>query len=72
VRELLAMSNGRLEAEWGQTAQILAMLANTNRDPKKPPIPVERFNPFAVKKRTKPDYYISAGKLGKMIGRKKD
>jgi hypothetical protein len=40
------MLRARRRAEWARTAEILAMLYNTNRDPKNRAIPAERFNPY--------------------------
>ena len=35
MRQLLWMADGRSRSLWGHTAALLAMLANTHRDPKK-------------------------------------
>ncbi len=35
LRQLLAMSEARIEQAWNHTAAVLAMLANINRDPRK-------------------------------------
>jgi len=45
------MAKSRLRAEWAQTSEVLAMLANANRDQKKKPSPFKSsdFNPFAQK-----------------------
>jgi hypothetical protein len=49
----MAMQRGRMEMEWGQTAALLAMTANANRDPKKRPQPFmpDDFNPMAARKK---------------------
>ena len=48
------MAEGRLASEWNQTAELLCVLYNVNRDTqkRKDPFTAEDFNPFAV--RTKP------------------
>lgn len=44
------MAEGRQESQWGQTAEVLAMLYNLNRDPKRSkPATARDFNPFAPK-----------------------
>ena len=40
------MAEGRGRAEWAQTSAILAMLANTHRDPKKSALHPKDFNPY--------------------------
>ena len=35
MRQLVWMADGRSRSLWGHTAALLAMLANTHRDPKK-------------------------------------
>lgn len=42
------MTDGRIREEWARTSAVLAMLANTVRDPKKKPSPytAAEFNPF--------------------------
>lgn len=46
------MVRGKAESQWQQTASILAMLANANRDTKKTPKPftADDFNPFSETK----------------------
>jgi len=46
MRELAEMAEGRLRAEWTQTAEVLAMVFNMNRAPDTKPIPAWRLNPF--------------------------
>lgn len=48
LRELLWMADGRGRSAWSHTAQILAMIANANRNPKKKPSPFkpEEFFPY--------------------------
>ncbi len=43
------MATGRGRMEWAQTAEILTVLYNANRDPKKKPKPYRPsdFNPYA-------------------------
>ena len=43
------MADARAELEWTQTAEVLAMIANVNRDTKRKPTPYrsEQFNPYA-------------------------
>ena len=47
----MLMAEGRQKAEWGQTASIMALLANCHRDPKKRPRP---FAPDEFMPRAKP------------------
>jgi len=56
LRELVWLAEARGSHEWEQTAAVLAMLANTHRDPKKRPTPYKPndFNPFAVERAEKP------------------
>lgn len=48
LRELLIMAEGRQRSQWNQTASILAMIANVNRDTSKRSTPFrpDEFNPF--------------------------
>jgi hypothetical protein len=46
LRELSDMAEGRLQAEWTQTAEVLAMIYNMNRAPKTKVIQAWRLNPF--------------------------
>ncbi|GHT12321.1 hypothetical protein FACS1894170_06990 [Planctomycetales bacterium] len=73
LRTLIWMAEGKQSADWNRTSHLLALLININRDTKKSRVvkPAE-LNPFAVKKKEKPDFYISAAQLGKVIGGKKD
>ncbi len=50
LRELLWMAEGRGRSAWSHTAEILAMLANTHRDPKKRAVKSGAFNPYAQEK----------------------
>ena len=47
----MLMAEGRQKAEWGQTASIMALLANCHRDPKKRPRP---FAPDEFMPRSRP------------------
>lgn len=40
------MAEGRLQMEWAQTSEILALIYNANRPPKFKAIPSWKFNPF--------------------------
>jgi hypothetical protein len=47
------MAEGRLRAEWAQTSEVLALIANANRDPKKSRrVYASDFNPFAERRRS--------------------
>ena len=35
LRELLAMAEGRQRSEWARNSALMALIANTQRDPKK-------------------------------------
>jgi len=50
------LAEARGNHEWEQTAAVLALLANTHRDPKKRPTPYKPsdFNPFAVERSPEP------------------
>ena len=49
LRELVQMYEGRERTEWGRTALIACILANSNRDPSKQrrPFTVDQFNPYS-------------------------
>ena len=48
------MTEARGRFEWGQTASLLAMIANVLRDPKKTKaVKPADFNPYNVKQKTK-------------------
>ena len=48
LRELVPMCEARNRADWARTSAVLAMLANTNRDPKKHrPFTPTDFDPTA-------------------------
>ena len=63
MRELSHMAEGRSRLEWSQTAEVLSMIANANRDPKKKPSPfkAEDFNPWAHEDRDKRPPRVRAG-----------
>lgn len=48
------MADGRNRAEWGRTSEILAMLANCNRNTRRHPHPftAEQFSPFRARRET--------------------
>lgn len=49
------MTEARLSSAWDHTAAVLAMLANTHRDPKKQQrVKAEQFHPFKRKKQSGP------------------
>jgi hypothetical protein len=64
------MNAARLEHAWGQTASLLAMLANCHRDPNKrsqPYLPDE-FNPLrAAEEQAKPVRKIKIGDLARIV-----
>jgi len=48
LRELVLMAEGRVRDEWRRTSVLLALIANTNRDPKKSrALRPADFDPFA-------------------------
>lgn len=51
--ELYLAARARMESEWAQTAQLLCVLYNANRDTKRRPRPFrpEEFNPLAPRRR---------------------
>ena len=54
LRELVRMTEARGRFEWGQTASLLAMIANVLRDPKKTKaVKPADFNPYNVKPKMK-------------------
>ena len=48
LRQLVWAAEGRNRSEWSRAAAVLAMIANTARDPKKKPSPWQPgdFNPY--------------------------
>ena len=52
LRELVVMAEARAANEWTHTSAVLAMLANTHRDPKKTRVftPTD-FNPLEARRR---------------------
>lgn len=40
------MAEGRLKAQWDQTAQLIAIIANVNRGKNTAPIRAETLNPY--------------------------
>ena len=50
LAELLRMADGRLRSQWQQTAEILTVLYNVNRDTKRrrEPFTADDFNPYAA------------------------
>jgi len=57
------MAEGEQMLQWGQTASVLAMLANANRDPKKKPgaFRPEDFNPWAGRERKRKRAAVKGG-----------
>jgi len=52
LRELVLMAEGRGKLEWGQTSNLMALIANVLRDPKKGKISkTADFNPYFQNKR---------------------
>lgn len=48
LRELLAMADGRQRSEWARNSALMALIANTQRDPKKTrALRPSDFDPFA-------------------------
>lgn len=45
------MAEGRRRDEWDRASSIMAIIANANRDPKKPPASPRRFHPFYAEPR---------------------
>ena len=43
------MADARSRAEWWRASELMALIVNVNRDPKKSPIKAAKFNPFAEK-----------------------
>ena len=55
MRELVAMLDGRQRHDWSLASSIMAVIANTNRDPKRSrPIKPSDFDPFAKQSRAAP------------------
>lgn len=56
LRELMIMAEGRQRSQWNQTASILAIIANVNRDEKKrsTPFSPSEFNPYSDAKQDEP------------------
>ena len=48
LRELLAMTESRERSEWGRLSNLMALVANAHRDPKRhSTVRPEAFNPYA-------------------------
>lgn len=56
LRQLVWMADGRRIELWNQTAQLAALIANVNRDPKKQPEPFSPsdWHPYFVKPKRDP------------------
>jgi len=51
LRELLKMADGRGKMEWAQTSNLMALIVNVMRDPKKSKaVNASDFNPYLQKK----------------------
>ena len=63
------MAEGRNRAQWAQTAEVLALIANVNRDPKKHPEPFRAvdINPYARKGSKPKPKAVSMSELRAMI-----
>jgi hypothetical protein len=66
LRELLWAARAKAQHDWNQTSSIMAVIANTNRDPKRRAKPYEPrdFNPYAPPKQR---VRVSASEVGKML-----
>jgi hypothetical protein len=50
------MADARQNSEWNHTAQLLSLIANANRDPKRSrAFTPDDFHPFKLKEKHKPD-----------------
>lgn len=65
------MAEGRSISTWGPTGELMALIANVNRDPnrKREPFEAADFNPH-IGKREKPRETISLKDAFKLIGGK--
>jgi hypothetical protein len=56
------MAEGRGRAEWARTAEVLAMIANCNRDAKRHPAPFSssEFSPYGQAKAVKDSIPVKA------------
>ena len=63
MRDLALMAEGRSRLEWSQTAEVLALIANANRDQKKKPSPfrASEFNPWERADRGRKPRPVKAG-----------
>jgi hypothetical protein len=51
LRELLWYADARTRAQWSRTANLMSLIANCHRDPKKTsPYRADDFNPFAERR----------------------
>lgn len=55
------MAVARLKSEWDQTAQLWSLIANCNKDPKKPAVLPSEVHPFRDEKEYKPKPIEGAG-----------
>jgi hypothetical protein len=45
------MAEGRGRHSWGQTSELLALIANVNRNPKKRAVKASEVNPYTARER---------------------
>ena len=73
LRELLAMAESRQRESWARTASVLALVANTQRDPKKTrPFKPSDFDPFAKSGKSTPKVGVDVLKSVFIEGRMPD
>ena len=68
LRQLAIAAEGRGRSEWSHTSSILAMLANTHRDPKKGrALTPADFDPYRTADRPRKGVAIHKGNIGLLI-----
>lgn len=67
LRQLLWMAEGQGRERWAHTSLLAAILANTNRDPKKGrPLKPDDFNPYATKRGGADSIEVNGNTIGLM------
>jgi hypothetical protein len=61
------MAQAKNQADWNHTSHLIALLININRQKGKRAVQPREFNPYAEKRKSKPDFYITPVQLAKAI-----
>jgi len=66
LRELALMAEGRARLEWGQTAQLLALLYNAHRTEGARALSADDFDPYR-EPRGQPELSITVGEYARIV-----